>query len=376
MNPARKGAIEAARLATAGRVAEAAALFKRTLAEKATHATRQLGPDLASLPEALRGMFDRVGINDWMAPGGAPAQGRAAPSPPASTGDDAFVAKNFGNDAGSRPYKLFIPSGYRGQPLPLIVMLHGCTQSPDDFATGTQMNVAAEAASCFVAYPGQTAAANHSKCWNWFNPDDQKRDRGEPSLIADITRQVMRDYAVDPRRVYVAGLSAGGAAAAIMGSTYPDLYAAIGVHSGLACGAAHDVASAFMAMRKGGSPPMRGRSSSAGVDHFVPTIVFHGDRDSTVHPSNGEGVVAQLLQAQSAAPQRVVEEGRVPGGRSFTRIAFRGRDGGSVSEQWIVHGAGHSWSGGSPAGSYTDPSGPDATHEMLRFFMEHPRALP
>ncbi len=329
------------------------------------------GAPATSLPQALRGLLDRVGLGELPLPGTSTAK-----SQPAATDNGEFLAKSFSNQAGTRPYKLYIPGGYRGEPLPLIVMLHGCTQSPDDFATGTRMNAAAEAERCFVVYPGQTSTANHSKCWNWFSPDDQRRDLGEPSLIAGITRQVMQDYAIDPARVYIAGLSAGGAAAATIGSIYPDLYAAIGVHSGLACGAAHDMTSAFMAMRNGGGGRMRtgGATATARVDgHGVPTIVFHGDRDTTVNPANGDDVVAQLTQSQATRPEKLVEEGSVPGGHTYTRTQFRETNGRVICEQWVVHGASHSWSGGSPAGSYTDASGPDATREMLRFFLEHPR---
>ena len=285
-----------------------------------------------------------------------------------------FLAATFANEAGSRPYKLYVPSGYHsGQPVPLVVMLHGCTQSPDDFAAGTRMNEAAEELTCLVVYPGQTASANMQKCWNWFSEGDQQRGQGEPSLIAGITCQVIRDYAVDPRRVYVAGLSAGGAAAAIMGKTYPDLFAAIGVHSGLACGAARDMQSAFAAMQGGGVTRTAGVRSEA-ERQILPAIVFHGDRDRTVNPCNADAVVAQSAPA-TALSQRA-EHGRVPGGHAYSRTLSVDEAGRPVIEQWIIHGAGHAWSGGSAAGSYTDPRGPDATREMLRFFLGHPHTAP
>jgi poly(hydroxyalkanoate) depolymerase family esterase len=277
-----------------------------------------------------------------------------------------FVQGSYSNLAGHRAYKLFIPSRYQGQPLPLVVMLHGCTQSPDDFAAGTRMNFTAEEQTCFVVYPEQSSEANQAKCWNWFRTTDQQRGSGEPSLIAGITSQIMRDYSVDPERVYVAGLSAGAAVAAIMGATYSDLYAAIGVHSGLACGSAIDLTSALAAMRQGAGSDDRVALSDRPP---VPTIVFHGDRDITVHPNNGDQVLERSMTATST--QKKVHRGRVPGGHGYTRAIYNDSRGRAMFEHWSVHGAGHAWSGGSPAGSYTDPRGPNATREMLRFFLEH-----
>jgi poly(hydroxyalkanoate) depolymerase family esterase len=305
-------------------------------------------------------------------PGLQPRIKRVPPSTPDIVPEGTrFIAGTYSNPAGSRTYRLFIPSSYQGQPLPLIVMLHGCTQSPDDFAAGTRMNFIAEEQTCFVVYPAQPSAANQAKCWNWFRTADQQRDKGEPSLIAGITRQIMRDYSVDPTRVYIGGLSAGAAAAAIMGATYRDLYAAIGVHSGLACGAAIDLPSAFVAMRQGGLATSSGSGDriipSAGP--AVPTIVFHGDRDMTVHPSNADHVLEQ--SARTTRTQKVLYRGRVPGGHAYTRTVHTDARGRGILEHWTIHGAGHAWSGGSPAGSYTDPRGPDATKEMLRFFLEH-----
>ncbi|MGY8683342.1 PHB depolymerase family esterase [Bradyrhizobium sp. UFLA05-153] len=275
-----------------------------------------------------------------------------------------FVEGSYGNAAGSRAYRLFIPSGYHGQAIPLVIMLHGCTQSPEDFAAGTRMNFIAEEQTCFVAYPAQRAEANQATCWNWFRPGDQQRGGGEPSLIAGITRQIIGDLSVDPNRVYVAGLSAGAAAAAIMGSTYGDLYAAIGIHSGLACGAATDLPSALIAMTQGG-----GSAAMPGDGPPIPTIVFHGDRDTTVHSKNGGRIVRQSIGGTSTTVK--AHRGRVPGGHAYTRTVHTDLGGRGILEHWEIHGAGHAWSGGSPAGSYTDPDGPDATREMLRFFLEH-----
>jgi poly(hydroxyalkanoate) depolymerase family esterase len=284
-----------------------------------------------------------------------------------------FIEAVYTNAAGSRPYKLYIPSRHQGQALPLIVMMHGGTQTPDDFAAGTRMNLIAEEQTFLVVYPTQPSHANLAKCWNWFRANDQRRGRGEPSIIAGITRKVMHDYSVDPQRVYVGGLSAGAAAAAVMGATYPDLYAAIGVHSGLACGVADDLISAFAAMRQGASPYSFASDEATDIledrQPFVPTIVFHGDRDYIVHPRNADHVISRSLRASKW--QKKVERGSVPNGHAYTRTIHTDAKGRAMLEQWCIHGAGHAWSGGSPAGSYTDPRGPDAAREMLRFFRDH-----
>jgi len=337
-----------------------------------------LTPGMAQphVPEALRNFLDRVeGIHSEPEMGGLTMRSPAY-APDLVPDGGQFLTASYSNHAGSRVYKLYVPSGYRGQAVPLVVMLHGCTQSPDDFAAGTRMNVRAEEHTCLVAYPAQAASANASRCWNWFSPGDQQRGHGEPSLIAGITRQVMRDHAVDAQRVHVAGLSAGAAAAAIMGMTYPDLYAAIGVHSGLACGVASDLPSAFAAMRQGEAVAVPGSGTTSGAPGCrppVPTIVFHGDRDTTVHPRNGDQVIAQSRATTMTDLQTTVQHGRVPGGHAYSRILHADARGQAILEHWVIHGAGHAWSGGSPAGSYTDPQGPDAAREMLRFFLEHPR---
>jgi poly(hydroxyalkanoate) depolymerase family esterase len=280
-----------------------------------------------------------------------------------------FIAGSHTSPAGTRPYKLFIPSGYAERALPIVVMLHGCTQTPDDFAAGTRMNSLAEERKFFVLYPAQTASANGSRCWNWFKRSDQRRGEGEPSIIAGMTREVLNRYGIDAGKIYVAGLSAGGAMAAVMGATYPDLYAAVGIHSGLAAGSAHDVASAFAAMRGGPPSSSPGRATAL---HAVRAIVFHGDRDATVHPRNGDQVISQCGGRDTASGNNVwVEHGQVPGGHAYTRTVQADPTGRMMREHWVVHGAGHAWSGGSTRGSYTDPKGPDATRAMVRFFYQH-----
>jgi poly(hydroxyalkanoate) depolymerase family esterase len=381
---------EATRLTSAGKLAEATALIRRLLGGRAS-STAQGPTDVSGAttidadyetiaPAARQGEnveeASRAGLGETLRRLAAKAKAGAAsfdigesirprpvraPLPAGAT----FTTATYSNPAGMRDYKLYIPSTNRGQTLPLVVMLHGCSQSPDDFAAGTGMNALAEELGCLIAYPAQPASANANKCWNWFKPEDQQRGLGEPSLIAGITRQIMRDHPVDPARIYIAGLSAGGAAAAVMGAAYPELYAAVGVHSGLPFGAANDLRSAFAAMRQGGEGRVRRAAS-------IPTIVFHGDQDSTVNPRNGDAIAAAVTQS-AAGLHSTVQRGQVPGGRAYSRAVHADVSGRALCEHWTIHGAGHAWSGGSPAGSYTDPQGPDAAREMLRFFLAHRR---
>lgn len=294
---------------------------------------------------------------------------RARSSKPLEVPEGAqFLSRTFTCAAGSRNYRLYIPRQLKKSERTLLVMLHGGTQDGEDFAAGTRMNTLAEEHGFIVVYPSQSKAANQSLCWNWFTPENQKRGKGEPAIIAGITREVVASYDVDPKRVFIAGLSAGGAMAAVMAATYPDLYAATGVHSGLPYRSATDLPSAFAAMRGDGAARGRVKRKSRGSASIPPrrTIVFHGDADKLVHPSNAHGIT------ETCKPNERLERSEVRGsaGRRYTRIVSRDKSGVAVVEQWLIHGCGHAWSGGSADGSYTDPHGPDASREMLRFFLE------
>lgn len=300
-----------------------------------------------------------------------------------AAGKGQFVGGSYANHAGKRSYKLYVPGAYQGQSLPLIVMLHGCSQDPDDFAAGTRMNAIAEQEKCFVLYPAQSESANGSRCWNWYEALNQRRNLGEPSIIAGLTRDIINTYHIDAGKVFIAGLSSGGAMSAIMGTTYPDLYTAIGIHSGLPYASARNLSSALAAMRHGNGAREANRASSLVLfpkRKIVPTIVFHGDRDTTVHPSNGDRIIEQSISLavqgstplqNKVSPQVTVGQGKVSNGRSYTHAVHRAHDGRMIAEQWIVHGTGHAWSGGSSRGSFTDSKGPDAGREMLRFFLAH-----
>lgn len=275
--------------------------------------------------------------------------------------------QSFVHRFGTREYRLFVPAtppaGVTPQTRPLLLMLHGCTQDADDFAAGTRMDGMARRHGFAVLYPTQGTQASPQRCWNWFKKPHQQRDRGEPALLADLVREVLARENLDGQRIYVAGLSAGGAMAAVLGRTYPDLFAAVGVHSGLAAGAAHDLPSALAAMQRG--------AASAGGAIGRPLFVVHGDADATVHPSNAAHLFGEPGACGCGAITESIERVATPGGLPYTRHVRSDSAGRRVAERWVVHGGGHAWSGGSTAGSYTAPSGPDATTAMVDFLLEH-----
>jgi poly(hydroxyalkanoate) depolymerase family esterase len=334
----------------------------------------------AGQPEFVHKLLEQLGVgvpgmNSHPATDDTALRDSPATTPDKASSTGQFLSKSYSNQAGRRAYKLYIPSTYCGQPMPLMVMLHGCTQNPDDFSVGTQMNIVAEEKQCFVVYPAQEQSANASKCWNWFKAIDQQRGQGEPSIIAGITNEVIAEYGLDRDKIYVAGLSAGGAMAIIMGTTYPDLYKAVGVHSGLPYAAANDLPSAMSAMRgiAAKRPRFRNGASSQTALGAIPIIVFHGDRDTTVSAVNGDQLIDDFVRNfkqkdAGAAMNVLVEDGGKPGQRTYTRTSHHVEGQPAIAEHWVIHGAGHAWAGGSANGSYTDASGPDASREMLRFF--------
>lgn len=287
--------------------------------------------------------------------------------------DPGFTSHLHEGSRGSLAYKLFVPSSYSGQPLPLIVMLHGCKQNPDDFAAGTRMNLVAEQRGFLAVYPAQDVRANGSNCWNWFNTAEQGRDGREASLIAGIVDEVAQRVATSRSQVFVAGLSAGGAMAVILGNGYPDLFAGMAVHSGLPLGAANDVPSALAAMRgRGTSMASPGRMAATSSQRGVRTLVLHGDADFTVSASNGDAVVGQAVAAferaggpLSATPALTKQIN----GRQAVRVDYANAQGEVMVRDLRVHGGGHAWFGGSPTGSFTDATGPDASTEIASFFL-------
>lgn len=289
-----------------------------------------------------------------------PGPARRQPAPAEEGGR--FRSRSFRSAAGALAYKLYVPADHAGRKRALVVMLHGCTQDPDDFARGTRMNRLADEFGIIVAYPHQPRSANAQGCWNWFDPRHQRRGTGEPAVLAGLAQDLAAEFGIDRARVFVAGLSAGGAMADVLSSTYPDIFAAAGIHSGLPHGAASDVMSAFAAMKGNAQPISRATGSGARQ------IIFHGTADATVHPSNGDTLFARASAGHDALGELTTEA--VVNGRHVTRTLVGPAHGPATTEYWLVQGAGHAWSGGDGAGSFTDASGPDASREMIRFFLE------
>jgi poly(hydroxyalkanoate) depolymerase family esterase len=348
--------------------------------------------DADFVPSLFRTAPEALGIQEDAPLIEAPVARAPAAQPAPTPRPASFTKHTFQFASAPYAYRLYQPAGADGSapaaPLPLLIMLHGCKQDAADFAQGTAMNELAEQHGCIVLYPEQQAKANAMRCWNWFDTAHQGRDSGEPGMLAALTRKVIKSHNVDPARVYIAGLSAGGAMAAVMAGLYPELYAAVGVHSGVPTGAASGVISALSVMRRGARP-------SAPVDEpesLMPTIVFHGGADRTVHPENGEQIVnaalstldacglilkkTEVAQDGAAVEVKVELDGDGGGidaaaGRDASRTVYRAADGKSYVEYWEVGTGPHAWSGGNPAGSFTDPQGPDASRAMLAFFLQH-----
>lgn len=302
-----------------------------------------------------------------------------------SSAAGSFTSKTYNG----RTYKLYVPSSYQGgAALPLVVMLHGCTQDPDQLAAGTQMNALAETEKFFVLYPEQPSSANSNKCWNWFDTAHQSRGSGEPALIAGMVNQIKSSYSIDADQVFVGGLSAGSAMSVIMGATYPDIFAAISVGAGLEYKAATSVTGAYTAMSSGGPNPIQqgDLAYSAMGEHkrVVPVILFHGTADYTVAPINAHQILSQWAQTNDRASDGLDNNniddtadqtlpGTVSGGRSYTQYIYKDTAGKTVMEKYMIEGMGHAWSGGSTSGSYTDPKGPNATKLSWNFFKNHPK---
>lgn len=355
-----------------------AAMRRATLATRAgnaSDATRIIQDALAGRPGGEDGLFKprpRRPLGEVIEAlrRGRPSidlpSAKATKLPPLPDGAQ-FLARSFACAAGTRGYRLYVPASAGDGLNGVLLMLHGCTQTPEDFAAGTNMNAIAEANRLLVAYPAQTHANNATSCWNWFNPADQCRDAGEPAILAGLARGLAAEFDIRPERIFVAGLSAGGAMAAVLGATYPDLFAAIGVHSGLPAGAANDVVSAFAAMR-GDSAMTLAPMHTAKSGPSPRTIIFHGTADRTVHVGNAERLAAA---AKARAPWCVSrsERGTTGSGRAYARTLIEEPQGPAAVELWMIEGAGHAWAGGHESGSYTDPRGPDASAEMVRFFL-------
>jgi poly(hydroxyalkanoate) depolymerase family esterase len=315
-----------------------------------------------------------------------PATPTPTPTPPpgggATPGKGTSFSGTYTNAAGSRAYRGYVPSTYKaGTPVPLLVVLHGCTESADVFRQLTRFDELAEAKGFLVVFPEQPKSANNQNCWNFFQDAQTHRGTGEPSLIAGITDWVGQHYSVDSHRIYVAGLSAGGAMASVMAATYPDVYAAIGIGSGC-----EYAATATCAGYKSADPAAAAQAAYKEMGtraRAMPVISFSGDKDTTVPPVNADQLLQQWqltadLADDGATNGSVLSKptstisGQVPNGLSYTVRSYGDAQTNELVQYWVVNGMSHAWSGGCSCQPYAEPKGPDATAAMYAFFVKHP----
>ncbi len=362
----------ATRLVGTGKLLDATRLIQRALSSDTPQVRRQVSPQgrgeavpAANDPQVEAPLPQVIILPPPAQPGQNSDTDETNPAPRRSA---SFTQHQFKFEGDTYPYRVYVPSATSASNttrMPLVVLLHGCKQDALDFSNGTAMNALAEQHQVMVLYPEQITSANAMRCWNWFEPGHQQVDHGEPGMIAALTQKIVQQYGADPQRVYIAGLSAGGAMAAVMAGLHPEMFAAVGVHSGLAAGSARDLMSAFGAMRSGA----KGRSPSA-----LPTIIFHGMADRTVHPDNSEHITDAALAGLSAAGLKLVKTQTAMTHNSdqkIERIVYSTADGKPYIENWLIDDGAHAWSGGDAAGSFTDPEGPSASAAMLAFFLQH-----
>lgn len=322
-----------------------------------------------------------VGAFDASPSAATPAGVSDASTATADASPPRVVRGTFRNAAGERAYALYLPDeSPAGGARPLIVMLHGCTQDADDIARGTRLHAVAAARGWMVLYPEQPVTANVRKCWNWYDPAHQRRGAGEPSLIAELTAEVVRTHGGDPSRVFLAGISAGAAMASLVAAAYPDQYGALALHSGLVHGAAQTVADALGVMQRGVASPEPSAEAAwmamGAQARVVPTLVLHGEQDAVVAPINGAQAARQWFLTNALVRGQPLDttsgatdlSERDEGGYRVRRSIYRATDGTPLAWLTMIRELGHAWSGGDSAGSFTDPRGPDATEMMIEFF--------